>query len=411
MRATAQQLKGNVGEAIALTSRAISIMKQRQNRNTATATSANATEHDTETEPSSSSTTTATTTALVVASSEDIADALLFLGKLYQLQGGFGNAFESFSEARHLYQQIVVVQEFQPQTEQHTEQQPLQPHQQQLQQRHSKKKELTALSHMASARSRWLAEGDGDVNDIDNTIDNDNDNDVDVDVDELFHEALEGLEEICGWKDGMTNHTAHEWSLHARRGSTNYNSNSSAIQNNTKTTADPRKALSILTNMKQKLAGVFGPNDHRVLQLNGELAELWHLVSALPSSLNGTNDTTATATSTTTHTTTTSTSCSTSSSTSTSNHERHKSGGRDDLDTTTTAEENAMVLLEEALDNLPPNSPEARRIFMQLEEWKDQQQQYQQQQQQNHHHDASGGIAAPPVGGVAVTFTKGRGRN
>ena len=35
------------------------------------------------------------------------------------------------------------------------------------------------------------------------------------------------------------------------------------------------------------------------------------------------------------------------------------------------AEKNAMSLLEEALDRMPPNSPEARRIFMQLEEWKE----------------------------------------
>jgi len=249
----------------------------------------------------------------------------------------------------------------------------------QLQQQQAKKKELAALSHMASARSRWLAEG------ADNPID------VDVDVDELFREALEGLEDICGWQDGMTNHTAHEWSLHARRGN---NTN-----NNTTSNSNPRKALSILTNMKQKLAGVFGPNDHRVLQLNGELAELWHLVSALPAS-NGTDDTT---------------NCN-----SNSTDERNKRGG-EDLDTsaaatstttttaptTSTAEENAMALLEEALDNLPHNSPEARRIFMQLEEWKDQQQQQKQKQQQQQ----QGGIAATTVGGVAVTFTKGRGGN
>lgn len=325
MRATAQQLKGDVPEAIALTSRAVLIMK----RKLKTKAKSNMKADD---------------------EAEDIADALLFLGKLYQLQGAFGDAVEPFSEARILYQQLLQQQQQQFTTETPTVHQ-------------SKRKELTALSHLASAQSRWLAGGSsGSSPNTDTKI-------TEVDADELFREALEGLEETCGWEDGMTNHTAHEWSLVCRLN------------------GNPRNALSILTNMKEKLSGIFGTNDHRVLQLNGELAELWQLVSALPSSSNH-ND-----------------------SSSSDERNRNLGDGSDTSAAATTAEENAMALLEEALDNLPPNSPEARRIFMQLEEWKEQQQQQNEQQQNQHlqHHHARGGTTATTVGGVAVTFTKGRG--
>lgn len=297
-RATARQLKGDVSEAIALAARAISLLKQQQQQQ----------QHQVEDETHKIQ--------------EEVADAIVFMGKLYRLQGASKDSVESFSEALELYRDLQVHQSSDA----------------------TRRKELVALSHRASSRALSPA--------CTASIASANDD---------FREALLGLEALVGWGDGMTNHTAHEWSLLCR------------------STGNPEEALSILQTMKREISRVFGNDDHRVLQLHGELAELWQLVS-IQKEADG-------------------------------DAERSDEGdsGHDDSATTAIgAEDHAMALLEEALEKLPPNSPEARRIFMQLEDWKEQKEQREQregEEEENQNASTARGTT------VVVTNTQGRGDN
>ncbi len=282
-KATARQLKGDIDEAILLASKALSMQKK-----LSASRLNNAKKVD----------------------NEEIADTVLFLGKLHQLNGSIDNAVELFAESRYLCKQEQV-------------------YQQQLAENHDDslstlnrllRKEFVALSHLASAKARLLHQGEFHQGSF-------------AAVEAEFQEALEGLSEIAGWQDGITNHTAHEWALYCKN-----------VKN------DPEKAIRILSNMKEELSKVFGGDDERVLQLNGEMAQLWRIVS-MSKELGKTEKNSADPLDV----------IVTASSSSTS------------LPDKALAEKNAMALLEEALDALPPNSPEARRLFMQLEEWKESQ--------------------------------------
>ena len=271
-KATARQLKGDIEEAIVLASKALAIQKKLASNE--------------------------------LRGAEEIADTLLFLGKLHQLNASIDNAVEAFAESRDLYKhQLEVNHKDSPSVSNRLH-----------------RKELVALSHLASAKGRLLQQGESRQGSFST-------------IEAEFQEALEGLSELSGWEDGMTNHTAHEWALYYKN-----------VKN------DPQKALGILSNMKEELSQVFGGDDERVLQLNGEMAQLWRMISMTKE---------------------------------TDTIERNNSVPMDVIVTSSSspssspdkamAEKNAMALLEEALDALPPNSPEARRIFMQLEEWKESQ--------------------------------------
>jgi len=250
-RATARQLKGDIPHAIRLTKQAIELLNKNNNAKNQE--------------------------LLDNTAKEELSDALLFLGKLHQLDGNLEEAVDAFCSAK-----------------------------QHLEELHKPKKYYTALSHEASAKARWLREAGPNIPPPSaETIDSD------------FQTALEGLEQHAGWSDGMTNHTAHQWSRFCRQ------------------QGDPKTALQILTTMKENLTQVFGTDDSRVLQLNGEMAELWQQVS------------------------------------SSKQESTEEEQQQEENDNNNGPNNKAVALLEEALEKLPPNSPGARRIFMQLEEWKD----------------------------------------
>ncbi len=267
--ATARQLKGDVGEAIALANKALA------NLRLLSPLSSRIVRDD------------------IHSVDEEIADTLLFLGKLHQLHGSLEEAISLFEESREIYKQQQHNNGESENTPENTPKFALQ----------TRRKELVALSHLATAKGR-LQHEENEYNDNDAAT-----------IEADFQEALEGLEEVAGWEDGMTNHTAHEWSLYCSR-----------------TKNDPEKALNILSRMKQNLTNAFGSDDRRVLQLNGILAELWQKIG-----------------------------------------EKDMGDKAKSCIVETSTEENAISLLEEALDTLPPNSPEALRVFMQLEELKERQ--------------------------------------
>lgn len=303
--ATARQLKGDITAAISLTQRALSVMKSNNNQGCQ---------------------------GHIV---EEIADTLSFLGKLYRLQDSMELAALCFSEALALYreQQQQGDQKISPvQTIASTHTSPADYPQNQL-----KRKELTALSHLASAQGRLPG-----TKAYDSAVAN-------------FRTALDGLAATVGWEDGMTNHTAHEWSQFYRR------------------SGDPRLALSILTSAKDNLAQVFGREDARVLQLNGEMAELWRALRAETSS----------------------------------GDDPGAGKRREGHDTGTDDSDQATALLEEALDKLPPNSPEAIRILMQLEDWKETREQ---QQRGDTGSNSSSGSGDSVHRGIVVTRTEGKRR-
>mmetsp|Transcript_51898 Transcript_51898/g.60658 ORF Transcript_51898/g.60658 Transcript_51898/m.60658 type:complete len:273 (-) Transcript_51898:382-1200(-) len=134
------------------------------------------------------------------------------------------------------------------------------------------------------------------------------------DSEKNYCEALRGLEKTIGWKDGFTNHTSFELARLYRE------------------QRQDREASAALESMKGHLGDVFGKEDPRVLQINGELAEI-----------------------------------------------KFSLGDK----------KAAMFLLDELVNKLPPNSPEARRAFIRLEELKEQE-----------------GMEVK-VGDVSVTLTKG----
>lgn len=289
-KATASQLKGDIEKALGLANKALSIQKK------------------------------LSTNGARNVQDEEIADTLLFLGKLNLLDGSIENAVELFSESRDLIKRQQ--QQYHPQISATHNDHPLRLGEKRQDVLNGLlRKEYVALSHLASAKGRLLQNGtphEGSVSSIEAD----------------FQEALEGLAEICGWEDGMTNHTAHEWALYCKH-----------IMN------DPEKAIQILSNMKEELSKVFGYENERVLQLNGEMAQLWRMLSEAKEK----DDIDACK-----HTRSID-NVVVSSSSSISLPDNDKA----------LAEEKAMALLEEALEGLPPNSPEARRIFMQLEEWRE----------------------------------------
>ena len=216
---------------------------------------------------------------------EEIADTLVFLGKLLMHPDGtagrsrtelLDNAARSFEEARLVFRRVYGTT--------------------------NRKKEYSALSQMASAQAQIMStEKQAEANYLD---------------------ALEGLADTVGWEDGMTNHTAFQLAkLYKRQG--NY-----------------EQAVSTLARMKGELTLVFGATDAKVLQLNGELAELWLLVGKGHSNVKA--------------------------------NKTHNSKAQDMKKTTRTPDETAIALLEESLNSMPPNSPEYMRIFMQLEDLKEQ---------------------------------------
>ncbi len=292
-RATARQLRGDVTEAIALSNNALENLKLLQKNQTNESHSPQ---------------------VLLV---EEIADTLLFLGKLHQLQGSFADAIDLFAESRAIYKQQQDKSGESP-TENTSKFETVK--------KKRRRKELVALSHLATARGklRHLE------NASESTADTFRDQDI-CSIEADFKEALEGLENDWGWSDGMTNHTAHEWSLYCSR-----------------TMNDPEKALSILSTMKENLCNVFGSDDRRVLQLNGEMAELWQRISTADGETTDQNK-------------------------SADNSSITNIDGPPQSIMPQSAGENAISLLEEALDKLPPNSPEALRVFMQLEELKERQ--------------------------------------
>lgn len=255
-RATAKQMKGDIPEAIALTSRAVSLL-----RGAASAT-AN--------------------------SEEEVAEALVFLGKLQMqpnAQGHTGrsetnmleDAARSFEEARQIFHSIYGAAD--------------------------RRKECTALCHLASAQAQIMS--------------------MVEQAEANYQAALKGLADTAGWRDGMTNHTAFQLAkLYKKRGSY-------------------KQAVATLTHMKNELALVFGAADSKVLQLNGELAELWQLIGKEGDSADLQDN-------------------------------MENAGGDDDTEAPKSPDETAAALLEEALDSLPSNSPEYMGIFMRLEDLKDQ---------------------------------------
>jgi len=293
-RATARQLKGDVTEAIALSNKALDSLRfLQENQN-----------HDSGLSQDSLK--------------EEIADTLLFLGKLHQLQGSFAEAIDLFAESRAMYkeqQQQEKSGESPTNTRSKIETTP-------TFEKEARRKELVALSHLATARGR--------LRHIENASSRNADIVDTSSIEADFKEALEGLEKDWGWSDGMTNHTAHEWSLYCSR-----------------TMNDPKKAQAILSRMKENLSNIFGSDDRRVLQLNGEMAELWQRMSI---AIEGTMDQKKNID---------------------NSDITNVEGQPQSITTMESAGENAILLLEEALDKLPPNSPEARRLFMQLEELKE----------------------------------------
>jgi len=277
-RATARQLKGDIPEAIVLTSQALLILRDQQ------LAAENGIDGDNE---------------RYRMIREDLADALFFLGKLLQLQNNVADAVRSFEEARWIFHE-----RHQQETEKHAAtKHPTKAaaHASRMVAVALRKRECATLSHLAEAQARmWLDKKDND---------NGNGND---DYEQMqqwlnlaeanFEEALDGLASSVGWEDGMTHHTAHRRAMLCKeRGRF-------------------EEAIGKLTVIQNQLADIFGPDDPKVVQLNGELADLWQLRSSSSSS------------------------------------------------SSSSGSAKARALLEEALETLPPNSPEARRIFMRLEE-------------------------------------------
>ena len=154
--------------------------------------------------------------------------------------------------------------------------------------------------------------------------------------------SLKGLEILGGYSDGMTNHTCYE------------------LSQLYKAQQKFQKAIDALETMKRNLSKVFGKTDSKVLQLNSELATLLILLEQQEQSKENPSSSAVIVTTTTANKAVPSSSSSSSASL-----------------------KNAIDLLEEAMDNLPPNSPEGRRIFMQIDELKEQQQQHQKEDQQH----------------------------
>jgi hypothetical protein len=145
-----------------------------------------------------------------------------------------------------------------------------------------------------------------------------------------YLKSLSGLEELVGWTDGMTNHTCYE------------------LSQLYKTQNQYQNAIQVLEDMKMNLSNEFGSKTNsKVLQLNSELANVLILLEKQEQS-----------------------------------EEPSSSAETTDAASVVPSSLKAIHLLEEAMDNLPPNSPEGRRIFMQIEELKEQQQQDEEQQQQ-----------------------------
>ncbi|OEU11241.1 hypothetical protein FRACYDRAFT_246354 [Fragilariopsis cylindrus CCMP1102] len=179
--ATAKQLQGDVPSAIKLTIQALEIMKEDVHAND---------DDDNENE---------------------IAETILFLGKLYQLENQFENAVESFEKARDLFDSGSSGGSSR------------------------KKRYFTSITHLAYAQKEL---GQYNVSERN------------------YLYSLKGLEILGGYTDGMTNHTCYE------------------LSQLYKAQHKFRKAIDVLETMKMNLSNVFGKTDSKVLQLNSELANL-----------------------------------------------------------------------------------------------------------------------------------------
>jgi tetratricopeptide (TPR) repeat protein len=291
-QATAKQLQGDIPSAIKLTIQGLELMKTIGKNET------NQQEID----------------------ENEIAETMLFLGKLYQLENQFENAVKSFEKARDRFGSGGGEEDQQQQLDNNndndddSESSSIQTN---TNINNIKKRYYTSITHLAYAQKELGQYEESEKN---------------------YLKSLSGLEQLVGYTDGMTNHTCYE------------------LSQLYKTQNKFRKAIEVLEDMKLNLSIVFGKTDSKVLQLNSELANLLILSEkeGEPSSV---------VTVTTNKAVPSSLSSSSSSSSSSS--------------------KNAIDLLEEAMDNLPPNSPEGRRIFMQIEELKEQQQQQQQHQDED----------------------------
>ncbi|VEU44812.1 unnamed protein product [Pseudo-nitzschia multistriata] len=311
--ATARQLKGDVPEAIVLASKALLILREKQ--------LADADDGSGGGEEA----------AAVV--EEELADALLFLGKLLQLAGNFADASRSFEEARWIFHACCQKRHDQEMPTQNPSKKRPNPIVIGI-----RKKECSALSHLAFAQSQ-LGQSPpppGRTSSEETNDNSDRHEQLLCLAEANYKEALEGLEEVVGWEDGMTNHTAHELAMLYKQ------------------TGRYERGIARLTRTKEKLAEVWGPGDPKVVQLNGELAEMHRLLSS-----------------------------------SSSSSEREG----------VISEEKVVALLEDALEVLPPNSPEARRIFVRLEELKE--------ERELAAADPGDRSQTSSRGGVTVTRTKG----
>jgi len=182
-----------------------------------------------------------------------VAETTLFLGKLFQLERRYDKAETFFDEAHSLHRSLAPPPPFGLPS----------------------RNEYVAQAHLGGAQKQLRRYGDAEKN---------------------YLVALRGLEEVAGWKDGFTNHTSFELARLYREW------------------GREEDAAEVLRRMKRELAEVFGLEDARVLQINGELAEICVAI-----------------------------------------------GDR----------RAAMSLLDEIVERLPPNIPEARRAFVRLEELKE----------------------------------------
>ena len=276
----------------------------------------------------------------------EVCETRLFLGKLYHLEQRYADAAATFQAARAGFAALVTTTE---ETDTMT--------QNQVQTRY-----YTATTHVASAHQH-LGQYDA--------------------AERLYQEAFAGHIAISGWSAGMTNHTGYE------------------LAQLYKQQQQYDKAIETITDMQTQLAKVLGSTtDPKVLQLNSELANLMVLAN------------TTTTTTTAADTTTTK-----------SNHDEEKedrtnrttsSSASQSLTSTTTTKttttmktENkvlaAIELLEDAMEHLPPNSPETMRIFMQIETLKEQHE----LQQQQHQANGTSSSSSTQDNGVTITVTKG----
>merc|ERR1711865_171483 len=154
------------------------------------------------------------------------------------------------------------------------------------------------------------------------------------------------------------------------------------------------KAIDTITDMQTQLAKVLGSTtDPKVLQLNSELANLMVLANTT------TTNTAAAATTTTKSNPDEEKEDRTNRTTSSSASQSSSSTDKKKTENKVLA---AIELLEDAMEHLPPNSPETMRIFMQIENLKEQHELQQQQHQANGSNSSS-----TKDNYVTITVTKG----